>query len=118
MPGNRYIGAWEEPVSERVGLPFNAASLIELLRAGLSPDSMPYSHQDVAHWCERFVEQYRDCEPPSDIKRLLPVVSDIEVQWDLFLSNTYTLQQLQRLDFTAVRLPKEWFREWLRRAEG
>jgi hypothetical protein len=31
------------------------------------------------------------------------------MQWDMYLANTYTLPELQHLDFSRVCLPQEWF---------
>jgi hypothetical protein len=30
------------------------------------------------------------------------VIEDISAQWDLYLSNTYSLEELQQLDFSKV----------------
>jgi hypothetical protein len=115
---NKHSGSWQEPVSARVALPFTPASLFEVLRIGASSDPSSYSHQDIAHWCERFWNQYADIDAPPEIERLMPVLADVETQWDLFLANTYSLPQLQTLDFATVRLPTEWFHDWLRQAEA
>ena len=42
------------------------------------------------------------------------IARDIECQWDLFLVNTYSLEELQNLDFSKVKLPQDWFIEWLK----
>ena len=42
----------------------------------------------------------------------IDVAGDVEVQWDLYLANTYTLSELQALDFSRVELPRVWFTEW------
>lgn len=44
----------------------------------------------------------------------MPILADVETQWDLFLANSFTLQELQSLNFAEIRLPTEWFNEWLR----
>lgn len=41
------------------------------------------------------------------------IARDIERQWDLFLVNTYSLKELQNLDLLIVKLPQNWFIEWL-----
>ena len=41
-------------------------------------------------------------------------LADVDAQWDLFLANTYTFDELRILDYNSVRLPKEWFVDWLR----
>ncbi|OIK10804.1 hypothetical protein BIV60_20255 [Bacillus sp. MUM 116] len=45
---------------------------------------------------------------------LYKVLEDISAQWDLYLTNTYSLEELQQLDFSKVKLPKEWFDGWLK----
>lgn len=112
-----YTGSWSESVSTRLDLPFTPESVVQVLRMGVLPDTSPYCHQDVAHWCERFWNHFSDVDATPEIERLLPVLADIECQWDLFLANTYSLSELQQLDFTAVRLPTDWFTGWLQQVE-
>ena len=112
-----YTGSWSESVSTRLALPFVPESVVQVLRMGASPDTSTYCHQDIAHWCERFWNHFSDSDAIPEIERLLPVLADIECQWDLFLANTYSLCELQKLDFTAVRLPSEWFTGWLKQVE-
>ena len=50
---------------------------------------------------------------PTD-RKAANITEDVCVQWDLFLSNTFSLSQLQALEYSSVRLPTEWFRDWLR----
>lgn len=90
VSGIPFMGSWQEPVSVRLALPFTPASLVQVLRFGTSPESSPYCHQDIAHWCERFWKQYADIDAPPEIERLMPVLADVETQWDLFLANTYS----------------------------
>lgn len=42
------------------------------------------------------------------------ILEDISAQWDLFLANTFSLKELQQLDFSKVKLPIEWFEGWLK----
>jgi hypothetical protein len=37
------------------------------------------------------------------------IAQDVSSQWELYLSNTHTLAQLQALTFSTVALPVEWF---------
>ena len=41
------------------------------------------------------------------------VVEDVDCQYELYLANTYTLEQLQHMDHSTVALPCEWFTQWL-----
>jgi hypothetical protein len=109
---NKYIGKWTEPKSRLIELPFNVDNARILLTAGLDHNSR-FTHQDIAYWCERFWKLYCDLDAPKDIEKIMPILADVETQWDLFLVNTYKLEELQKLDFRTVRLPHEWFKDWL-----
>jgi hypothetical protein len=41
------------------------------------------------------------------------IARDIECQWDLFLGEIYSLQELRK-DQSNVELPHSWFIEWSR----
>lgn len=58
--------------------------------------------------------QFLDTEESPELEAAIGIAADVDCQWDLFLANTYTLEQLRQLDFAAVRLPPEWFLDWLR----
>lgn len=51
------------------------------------------------------------CESPA-MEAVVDIAADVDCQWMLFLANSYTLEQLQQLDFSSVRLPTEWFLDW------
>ncbi len=92
---------------------FNKDNLLQLLAFGAKPEQSPYSHKQIAEWCERFWNAYSDIDAPENIEKLLPILADVETQWDLYLSNTYSLLELQQLDFEPINLPVEWFNEWI-----
>jgi len=85
-----------------------------MLAWGANPEASPYSHKQIAEWCDRFWCQYLDVDADPEIERLLPVLTDVETQWDLYLANTYTLEELRAKDFETEQMPKEWFNDWLR----
>ena len=85
-----------------------------MLEWGATPEASPYSHRQIAEWCDRFWCQYLDVDADPEIERLLPVLTDVEIQWDLYLANTYTLEELRTKDFEAEQMPNEWFNDWLR----
>ena len=58
-----------------------------------------------------------DVDAPADIEPLLPVLTHVETQWDLYLSNTYSLQELQTQTFEHEQMPLEWFKDWLKQIE-
>ncbi len=104
--------------SPSIPLPYTTESVLLVLGMGAKPDTAPYSHKQVAEWCDRFWCQYLDADAPADIEPLLPLLTDVETQWDLYLANTYSLDQLQNESFEHVRLPVEWFEDWLNQAKS
>jgi hypothetical protein len=95
-------------------VPFTPESALQMLAWGASPETSPFSHRQIAEWCDRFWCQYLDVDAEPEIERLLPILTDVETQWDLYLANTYTLEELKAKDFEMEQMPKEWFNDWLR----
>ncbi|RMA63352.1 hypothetical protein C8C96_4439 [Acidovorax sp. 100] len=104
--------------SKEVTLPFTREAALQVLEWGAEPDSSPHSHKQIAEWCDRFWCQYIDADAPPEIEKLLPVLTDVETQWDLYLANTYSLEELRSRSFEGVVLPPEWFKQWLRTAQA
>ena len=114
MTCNKYVGNWQELVSTKIDLPYELTYVRRVLMWGANPVQSENRHQDIAHWCERFWNKYADTDAPIESECLMPILADVETQWDLFLANSFTLQELQSLNFAEIRLPTEWFNEWLR----
>lgn len=53
-----------------------------------------------------------NADEDSILKLVADVAEEVSAQWDLYLSNTYSLEQLQALCFSKVELPNQWFKEW------
>lgn len=102
---NQYVGAWEENACKEIDLPFTKESMVIVLTWAIEEGS-PYTHQEIAHWCDRF---HLSCDEHD-----CDVAADVDAQWDMYLSNTYNLDELQGLKYFEIRLPVEWFKEWLR----
>jgi hypothetical protein len=100
-------------LSEPIDLPFTRESALTVLRWGASPQGSPYSHKQIAEWCDRFWCQYLEIDAEPEIERLLPVLTDVETQWDLYLANTYSFEELKSRDFEEECMPREWFNDWL-----
>jgi hypothetical protein len=98
---------------EPVTLPFTHEAAIRVLEWGANPDQSPYSHKQIAEWCDRFWCAFLDVDAPTEIEKLLPVLTDVETQWDLYLANTYSIDELRTRSFDGDRLPTVWFQEWL-----
>jgi len=96
-----------------IGLPFTRASAELLLQHGTNPGASPYSHKQIAEWCDRFWSQYIDIDAEDEIEQLLPVLSDVETQWDIYLANKYSIEELRSVSFDDEHMSVEWFIEWL-----
>ena len=113
---NKYLGKWTETDSEKINLPYDVESLKTVLKFGTIPETAQFSHQDIAHWCSRFWETkfINDSKCNENVNNIaLDIANDVDAQWDMFLSNTYTLKQLQNLQFSKIQMPIEWFHHWL-----
>jgi hypothetical protein len=104
-------------MAQPVTLPFTPEAAIQVLAWGAHPESSPHSHKQIALWCDRFWCQYLDVDAPPEIEKILPILTDVETQWDLHLANTYSSKELQSSTFEEVLLPIEWFQEWLLQAQ-
>jgi hypothetical protein len=101
-----------------IKLEYTRENALKVLSHGAYPESSPYSHKQIAEWCDSFWCQYLDVDASVEIEKLLPILTTVETQWDLYLANTYSLKQLQEGDFEDVVLPVEWFEEWLKEANA
>lgn len=117
---DKYVGRWRETPFEPIELPFTLESFAQLLRAACD-DVGCYSHQQIADWSQRFwfhVEEGPLRESASaELRSASEIGLEIDARWDTFLLDAFSLVELQALDFSTVRLPREWFRDWLRRLE-
>ncbi|MEW6682456.1 MAG: hypothetical protein AB1451_05980, partial [Nitrospirota bacterium] len=99
----------------RVGRP-QGAVIKSQLKKGLTranPDASQFTHQDIAHWCDRFHMAMFDVDTDKAINVATGVAADVDAQWDMYLANSYSLEQLKKLDFSKERMPLEWFNDWL-----
>ncbi|MCY1209846.1 hypothetical protein D9M68_555590 [compost metagenome] len=101
------------PSHAPVDMPFTVAAAVQMLRWGALSAGSPYSHEKIAEWCDQFWCQYLEVDAPPDVERLLPILTAVDTQWDLFLTNTYSFQELRTGSFEQVRMPVEWFEQWL-----
>jgi len=96
-----------------IEIPFTRDAAIQVLKWGANPESSPYSHKQIAEWCDKFWCQYLEVDVDPEIEKLLPILTDVETQWDLYLVNTYSIEELRENDFEHKQMPKEWFNDWL-----
>jgi hypothetical protein len=87
----------------QIQLPYTRESLVYLLACGAHPDTSPYTHKSIAKWCEIFWLKYADIDAPEEIEQLMPVLADVETQWDCY----------EGCSATEVNwMPVQWFEEW------
>lgn len=73
-----------------------------------------FTHEELADWCCDYTVKLQNVELNTKLEiTALSVATDIDSQWELYLVNSYTLEQLQTLDKSKVNLPEDWFKEWL-----
>ena len=117
-----FVGAYAEPPAPSISLPFTLANFRALLAEGARLDAR-YTHQQIKDWADGFWWRYTmwpadpEASVPAEMKAAATLAQEIEMQWDMHLANTHTLQELQHLDFAQVRLPTEWFADWLTRLD-
>ncbi|WP_409292875.1 hypothetical protein [Peribacillus sp. SCS-37] len=95
-----------------IGLPYNYENFIWLLNH-VRKGTNDFSDYDFAQWCDNFKIVFEDEKVSKITEHALLIARDIECQWDLFLVNTYSLEELQKMDLTRVKLPLEWYERWL-----
>jgi len=109
---NQISGTWEESACKMIELPLTKKSLKIVLSWGANLESSSFTHQEIANWCDQLhMESMNDNIQVDDLT--VDIAADVDAQWDLYLVNTYNLQELQKLNFSCVKLPSEWFKEWL-----
>jgi hypothetical protein len=114
---NKDVGFWRESASNAIDLPFTVESIRAVLTWGTNPSESQYTHQDIAHWCDRYHMTMFDIDTDKAMEVAIGVAADVDVQWDLYLVNTYSLDELKTLDFSQERMPLEWFNDWLKQIE-
>jgi hypothetical protein len=100
-------------LSTPAAMPFTREAALKMLKWGAEPSTSPYSHKQIAEWCDRFWCKYLDVDAEPEIESLLPILTDVETQWDLYLANTYSLEELRAKNFEEEQMPTVWFRDWL-----
>lgn len=105
-------------LSGAIELPFSRDSVIRVLSYGASPETSPYNHNQIAEWCNRFCYHYRNIDTKQAMEELLSVVFDVDVQWELYLVNIYSIDELRSKSFDDETMPLHWFRDWLKEVEN
>ena len=95
-----------------INSPYSYESLVRLL-SRISKNENNFSQYDFAQWCDNFTMIFDEAELSPIVESPVTVTRDIECQWDLFLVNSYSLKELENMDLSKVKLPQEWFIQWL-----
>ncbi|MFJ8247453.1 hypothetical protein [Peribacillus asahii] len=95
-----------------INLPYSYESLVRLLNR-ISKNENNFSQYDFAQWCDNFTMVFDEAELSPIVEIAVIVARDIECQWDLFLVNSYSLEELETIDLSKVKLPQEWYIQWL-----
>lgn len=90
-------------MSNDIELEFTPQNVEQVLNWGLNPIEAPHTHEEIACWCERFWNKYSDVECSKEIDAVMPVLADIENNWDSYII----------ADKNNRQMPLKWFRQWL-----
>lgn len=109
-------GTVQETGAREIPLPLSKENLRQLL-TDIINNKTQYSHQDFANWCSQHFSNIICNDLELDAvgidEATYEVLNDVDAQWDLFLVNTYKIEELQTMDLSKVKLPEEWFKNWL-----
>lgn len=97
-----------------ITLEYSFESLKKLLEQVCNKEN-DFSQYEFSEWCDNLTMVFHDDdrEELSEEEAVAAgVARDIECQWDLFLINTYSPEELQTLDLFKIELPHHWFIEW------
>ena len=106
-------GGLQETGAKEIPLDFTQDNLKKLLSDIIKETSI-YSHQDFANWASKYhmqcLNQFDKGEQVDD--QLEDLLLDIDVQWDLYLFNKYSVDELLKIDLSMVKYPAELLNEW------
>lgn len=92
-----------------ISAPFTVENARAILADG-AVEGGAHSHADIADWCERFWNMYADIDAPHEIERIMPVLADVESQWDMHLASQLSVRP--SISPSEVKAPREWFAQW------
>lgn len=99
-----------------INIPYTVGNLKTLLDTLCNKENS-FSHYDFVNWCDNLTMVFDNdegIELDENVSMAIEIARDIECQWDLFLVNTYSLEELQKLDLSKVKLPYQLFKDWLK----
>ena len=118
----KFFSDFRETPCEMPDEPYNLQSFSQLLQNEIS-GCAAYSHQQIARWAWGFWWKCDEGELSDSARKdeqlalAADVALDIDAQWDLFLLDQYSMEELQTLDFSTVEMPRAWFENWLKKLQ-
>jgi len=109
---NVYVGKFEEPILNTIEYDFTAENAKTIMHSAID-EKDEFTHKDIVDWCYKYWVKYHDLDNSKETEKIIEIMLDVDLQWDMNLANTYSLKELQTLDFEKVNLPKEWFISWM-----
>ena len=113
-------GGVTETGMKNIPLKLSKQNLKSLLSGFILGESI-YTHQDFVNWCSlhfaNMVVNDLELEDVAIDKQTFDVLQDVDAQWDMYIVNKYPIEELQTLDLSTVKLPIEWFRDWLKQLD-
>jgi hypothetical protein len=109
-------GGLQETGAKEIPLAFTQDNLKKLLGDIISETSI-YSHQDFTNWASKFhmhcINLFDKGEQVDD--ELENLLLDIDMQWDLYLFNKYSVDELLKTDLSIIKFPAELLNDWCTR---
>lgn len=112
---NINIGKYAEELSEKIKDDFTSEKLRQFLYE-IIHGIFKYTEKDFKDWCERNRRQFMDVDfEDIRLEQALQIAEDVDCQWDLFIAKAFKIDELQKIDFYKIQLPKEYYTQWEKR---
>ena len=98
-------------INNELDLKFNIEHLKKVLNWGAHPENAPYTHQEIASWCEKFSTSYSGKDAPPSIEEIFPILTEIDTEWDCYIAAQK--DKNPGMDLSNLNMPSVWFEEWL-----
>lgn len=97
--------------------PFDLASLFRLL-SELSEGKSAWTDYKFKEWCnfnwrKNLDVDFQDNRMPAALK----IAADVDCQWDLYIANAFPNTALDSREESKVKLPRQYYQQWLQEAE-
>jgi len=89
----------------------NQENLKEVIKKVIHGESK-YSHYQIANWCSNYVNYFEDFEV---LPLYLTLSEEIDNQWELYLLNSFSQEELVSIKINEITMPISWFQEWDRK---